>query len=185
MIVDFDDFGQHNHKLDLLQGLKEANSSFRCTLFAIPAQCPPEFLAQVPDWCEIAVHGADHGDPATDGGECKDWSYTQMVALIDEIEQEQRVGGRWVRGFKAPGWQISDGCFDALVDRGWWVADQPYNDDRRPLGLRVHRLGDFDHWHQHIQDVCGNGLAESFSTIVAAVRAAEVFHFVSEVARPW
>ena len=37
MIVDFDDFCEGDHQLDLLQTLREANPLFRCTLFAIPA----------------------------------------------------------------------------------------------------------------------------------------------------
>jgi hypothetical protein len=92
---------------------------------------------------------------------------------------------RFVCGFKAPGWQISDGCYHALLGADWWLADQPYNDHRRPPGLRVHRLGDGDHWHGHIQDVEGNGLAERFPELLERVRAAEGFQFVSEVVQQW
>lgn len=89
------------------------------------------------------------------------------------------------RGFKAPGWQVSTETLEALGDHGWWAADQPYNDDRRPVGLRVHRLGDGDHWHGHIQDVCGNGLQETWDALCARVREASHFEWVSEAAREW
>ena len=178
MVVDFDDFGVNNHRLDLLHELRQANPAFRCTLFAIPTECPADFLETVPDWCEVAVHGWKHGDPPTDGGECKDWSYERMESLITAIWEHYP---RFVSGFKAPGWQISDGCLQALRDHNWWVADQPYNDQRRPAGLRVHSLGDGDHWHGHIQNVCGNGIEETFDELRARVAAATFFQTVGEV----
>lgn len=182
MIVDFDDFSETNHRLDLLQELKRINPAFKCTLFAVPGQGSPGFWSEVPVWCELAVHGWMHPDPY----ECADWTYEQMA---------EAIYGRpefFVKGFKAPGWQISDGCYEALLDHGWWVADQPYNDHRRPVGLRVHLLSDTAssgtdpaHWHGHIQDVCGNGLKETWGRLTEAVANATSFEFVSEAATPW
>lgn len=175
MIVDFDDFCAGQHRLDLLAVLREANPSFRCTLFAIPALGTTSFWESVPDWCELAVHGFLHPTPR----ECEHWSAERMrEAIADKPE-------RFVEGFKAPGWQISDGCYEALTEADWWVADQHYNDGRRPAGLRVHCLDDGDHWHGHIQNVCGNGLEEKFPALLSRVRAAEEFQLVSEVVRPW
>jgi hypothetical protein len=145
-------------------------------LFAVPGLGSDEFWESVPDWCELAVHGWVHPDPY----ECAEWSYDRMMTLLDEP-----ILWWFTRGFKAPGWQISDGCYEALLERGWWVADQPYNDDRRPSGLRVHRLGDGDHWHGHIQNVCGNGLEETWDELVGRVREAESFELISEVVEPW
>jgi len=88
---------------------------------------------------------------------------------------------RFVRVWKSPGWQISDGTYQALLDHGFAVADQPYNDHRRPAGLKCHRLGDGDHWHGHIQDVCGNGLSETFAQLLPLVSAAKSFEWISEV----
>ena len=99
---------------------------------------------------------------------------------MEQLLDEPIVQKHFVQGFKAPGWQISDGCYEVLLDRGWWVADQPYNDHRRPEGLRVHRLGDGDHWHGHIQNVCGNGLEETFPTVLDLVKNADSFQFISE-----
>jgi len=178
VIIDFDDFWQNNHRLDLLERLHGANSSFRCTLFAIPGLGGPDgsFWSSVPDWCELAVHGWFHGEPAT---ECLSWDYWRMRDVIEWRPE------RFVRGFKAPGWQISDECYTALLDCGWWVADQPYNDARRPRGLRVHRLGDGEHWHGHIQNVCGNGIEERFDELLALVESTDQFSFVSETVHEW
>lgn len=175
MIVDFDDFHECNHRLDLLAVLREANPAFRCTLFAIPALGSASFWDSVPDWCELAVHGWGHSTPY----ECVGWSYDQMYRLMENRPHQ------FVKGFKAPGWQISDGCYSALSAGGWWLADQHYNDGRRPEGLRVHCLDDGDHWHGHIQNVCGNGIEERFPALLSAVRSAETFDLISEIVQPW
>lgn len=177
MIVDFDDFHETNHRLDLLEKLKEANPLFRCTLFTIPGKCREPFLDDVPNWCQIAVHGWSHPDSY----ECSEWTYEKMERVVnDHVVREY-----FCRGFKAPGWQISDDCYLALRDNGWWVADQPYNDKRRPLGIRVHRLGDGDHWHGHIQNVEGNGLEERFEELLARVEKASHFEWISEAVQRW
>lgn len=173
MIVDFDDFHETNHKLHLLHALKAVNAGFRCTLFAVPALGTETFWETVPGWCELAVHGWFHPDPH----ECQHWPAEQMDMVI------HAKPGRFVNGFKAPGWQISDGCYQSLLAHGWWLADQHYNDDRRPQGIAVHCEGDGDHWHGHIQDVCGNGVEERWDELVERVRGAASFELVSEAAR--
>lgn len=180
LIVDLDDFHEDNHRLDLLHELRQVNPAFRCTLFAVPGLGSDEFWASVPRWCELAVHGWLHPDPY----ECADWTAERMRQLIDEP-----IVRRWfTAGFKAPGWQISDGCYDALSnaatwDDPWWIADQHYNDHRRPRNLRHHCEGDGNHWHGHIQNVCGNGLEERWEELVDTVRAATHFRLISESSR--
>jgi peptidoglycan/xylan/chitin deacetylase (PgdA/CDA1 family) len=162
--------------MDLLEQLHGANPLFRMTAFAIPAKCPDSYIESLPDWIEVVPHGWQHGEPPI---ECKNWSYDEMATVIDEIENFSSE--RWQHGFKAPGWQISDDCYEALDDYGWWIADQPYNDERRPEGLRVHRLNDGDHVHTHIQDWGSNGLNESWDYLVGRVTMARSFELVSEV----
>ena len=69
MIFDWDDFSEHNNRLDLLQRLRFHNPAFRCTLFAVPGQGSDAFWESVPEWCELAVHGWDHPSPT----ECSNW----------------------------------------------------------------------------------------------------------------
>ena len=173
MVFDWDDFHEHNHKYERLWALKELRADFRCTMFAVPGLGSEEFWAAVPDWIELAVHGWMHPDPY----ECAVWSYGRMGALLDEPVVERF----FVEGFKAPGWQISDDCYQVLRDRGWWVADQHLEDHRRPAGLHAYFYED-GHWHGHIQDVCGNGLEETWAQVVDLVRHAPSFEFASEVA---
>ncbi len=182
LIFDVDDLYQGHDRMDLLLALKQANPLLKVTAFAVPALCPDEYVDGLPDWIAPIPHGFLHGDPPTDGGECRDWTEAEMEGLIEDIELSSP---RWQHGFKAPGWILSDACYRVLNRAGWWVADQAYNNPRRPAGLRVHLEGQGDHAHHHVQDVCGNGLQESYSTLVARVRAADGFAWVHEMVEPW
>lgn len=186
MVVDFDDLGidetEDRPFLDRLLHLKAIRPDFRCTVFAVPAGHPERYFAEpwtsLPDdlWIELAVHGWMHTTPM----ECHEWTADRMRTLIAEKPFA------FTTGFKAPGWQISDGCYEALAEADWWVADQPYNDDRRPPGLRTHLLNvGPDHWHGHVGNDCGNGLEETWDHVVSLVRDAPSFELVSEVVQPW
>ena len=93
--------------------------------------------------------------------------------------------GRFVEGWKSPGWQISDGTYQALRELGYWCADHPDNNERRPHWLRTHVHGTGDHVHTHCQNVCGNGLEEIFPYLLKRVTQATSFQWVSEVVEPW
>ena len=174
MTFDFDDFSETNHLLHRLEELKRANPLFRCTVFAVPGLGSDSFWASVPRWIELAVHGWTHPDPY----ECVHWDRGRMEQLL----AEPIVRKHFVNGFKAPGWQISDDCYQVLLDRGWWVADQHLEDNRRPPGLPTYFYEDGG-WHGHIQDVCGNGIEESWGRLVEAVKGCREFRFCSEAAQ--
>jgi hypothetical protein len=178
VLVDFDDFCEREHRLDLLYELREANPHFRVTLFAIPGRGSDEFWDAVPDWCELAVHGWMHPHPR----EAEHWTYEEAMRVFAARP------ARFVEGYKAPGWQVSDETYRAIGDLGWWIADHFENDGRRPEGLRAHVISraanvgaDPDHWHGHIGNVCGNGIEETFPTLLRRVQEAESFEFMSEV----
>jgi hypothetical protein len=182
VLVDFDDFCEDAHRLDLLQALHDANPAFRCTLFAIPGRGSASFWNDVPDWCELAVHGWMHPHSR----EAEHWNYLDAVKVL------ARKPPRFTNGFKAPGWQISHDTYRALEDFGWWIADHYDNDWRRPRGIRAHVISresaagvDPDHWHGHIGNVCGNGIEETFDVLLPRVVEAESFQFISEVVEPW
>jgi hypothetical protein len=182
MIVDFDDFHEHHHHLSLLQTLRDVNPLFRCTLFAIPALGTETFWDSVPEWCELAAHGYTHSDVY----EVADWS---REAALDVLLS---VPDRFVEGFKAPGWQISTGTYQALTELNWWVADHWDNDAQRPDGIMAHVITpaagagmDPNHWHGHIGNVCGNGIQETFPELLRRVREATSFELVSESVSAW
>jgi hypothetical protein len=167
---DWHDHHEHNSALNRLYELKEIRPDFKCTLFAVPALGSPDFWASHPDWVELAVHGWDHHSVY----ECADWRYAKM----DRLLAEPIIRLYFVEGFCAPGWQISDDCYRVLLDRGWWVADQHLEDGRRPAGLRTYFYED-GNWHGHVQNVCGNGLQETWGEVCEKVRNAPSFEFAS------
>lgn len=180
MIVDFDDFTEADNRLDLLEQLREANPAFRVTLFAIPALGTDEFWDSVPEWCELAMHGWAHPHPR----ESETWTYQQAGELLSAKPK------RFVKGFKAPGWQVSDGTYFALLDMDWWLADHWTNVERIPEGLRSHLIlpnyrADPHHWHGHIGNVCANGIEETFPELLQRVQRATAFEWISEAVVPW
>lgn len=195
IVFDSDDFGC-NHVLsdvcqshdcrDQLDKLHYANPNFKATLFAIPAEMTYEMM----EWCdlnrgwiELAVHGFYHRS----NYECEKWTYEDMDKYMAKVENNV-----FVKGFKAPGWQISDDCFRWLADHGWWVADQHYNNGRRPFELSayINKDGQFSTTngaeingiHTHTWNCVGNGIYELYDSLVEKMKDETDFKFVSEVA---
>lgn len=201
-VFEFDDMGA-NHEIsdmcqshdcrDVLLKLKEINPKFKVTLFAIPGEMTQELLewsAKNRDWVELAVHGVFHSS----NYECEKMSYDTFDRWMMGVEFRRMLNKYFVKGFRAPGWQISDDIYRWLSVNDWWVADQGYNDDRRPayLDAYVHYDGKFrvlpkvgnprdvDAHHGHVWNCVGNGIYEQFDYLADLVRNTEDFKFVSE-----
>lgn len=210
MIFDSDDFGvnhiisdmcQSHDCRDMLMLFKEANPNFKATLFAIPAEMTWELLkwCRVNDsWIELGVHGVFH----TSNYECEKMTYEEFRVYMKLLE-DKLILSYFVKGFKAPGWQISDDIYQWLLDHGWWVADQAYNNDRRPVDLPVYlnNNGSFGTMllettnygerkpyfhsvpaiHTHTWDCVGNGVYELKDQILEQIKGVKEFKFISEV----
>ncbi len=174
MTFDWDDAWDQHDALPRLQQLHALRPDFRCTLFAVPGRSTPEWCESLPPWIELAVHGWLHES----NYECAAWTREDMERCLDHPIVEDY----FVEGFKAPGWQISDACYEVLVDRDWFVADQHLEDGRRPSELRTYFYEDGG-WHGHIDNVCGNGIEETWEQVVGCVKGAEEFRWASEAAR--
>lgn len=212
MIFEWDDFGA-NHIIsdmcqthdcrDRLYELKAINPAFKATLFAVPGEMTPELLIwcnQNSNWIELAVHGLYH----TSNYECEHMSYREF----DEVMMHStltRTLGFYQMGFRAPGWQISTVIMEWLSDHGWWLADQGYNDDRRPktLNVYINRDNNFsilrpgntpnsriessvEAYHGHVWDVgekgnTPNGIYEDAQNVNELVASAKDFQFISEL----
>jgi hypothetical protein len=174
MIFDLDDLGYDHDCRDKLEELKKINPAFKVTLFTVPGKTTIEMLlwASSRDWVELGIHGWMHGD----NYECAKWSESECDVIL-----KIALMHRFVKVFKAPGWQISDGCYQACLKNDIIVADQPYNKDRRPKGLKVYEVGD-DSYHGHVWDCgCFNGIYEDWENIVSKVKEAKEFNFITEV----
>jgi len=158
---------------------------FKCTLFAIPNRCNPYILEEVAkhDWIELAVHGWQHDT----NYECAEMTKEEALELLDNVETA--YGDIFVKGFKAPGWQISDGVYEALLERGYWVADHIYNEDRRPKELPAYTLAHPWCIHGHTWDIQGvpldqqNGIRQMIEErgLLEKWTPETKFHFISEV----
>ena len=192
IVFDSDDFGC-NHEIsnmcqshdcrDVLEELHKINPAFKATLFAIPGEMTQELL----DWCvennnwvELAVHGFYH----TSNYECEKITYGELNDKM--IELGHITEPYFSKGFKAPGWQISDDVLKWLKDNGWWVADQAYNDNRRPEGLKKYIIGEdpeITSIHTHTWNCVGNGVYELYDQLVEQIKDETEFKFISEVVK--
>lgn len=171
-MFDWDDHCPSNDAMPWMLELKRINPAFKATLFSIPALGGAEFWQGHPDWIEVVPHGWLHPTPY----ECLYWTREQMQHYVND----PLVLSMGVKGYKAPGWQVNADIYDVLLENGWWVADQHLEDHRRPEGLPVYLYEDGDNWHGHVQNVVGNGLEETWDTVVDKVRRTTEFLFASE-----
>lgn len=201
LIWDSDDFGA-NHIIsdmcqthdcrDVLDKLHEANPKFKATLFTVPGETTLELLSWAAgnkDWIELAYHGFYH----TSNYECEKMSYKEFDTRMQAVQEY--FGNFFVKGFKAPGWQISDHIYGWLKDNGYWIADQSYNNDRRPKDLKayVNNNGifnvcyngatseDIPASHHHTWNTVNNGVYEQFDYILDLIKDVDEFKFVSEI----
>lgn len=196
LVIDMDDFGcnhviseqcQSHDCRDKLDQFHYANLNFKATLFAIPMEMTLELL----EWCkanegwvQLAVHGISHSS----NYECEKMSYEEFDGYMTNLKP--MLDDYFVKGFKAPGWQISDDIYKWLVDHGWWVADQSYNNNRRPEGLPayVNNSGLFSvnsvivgGKHYHTWDCVGNGVYELSDQILSDIKDVPEFKFIGEL----
>ena len=167
LVVDLDDFYDETDALDKLVAIKEKYPNFKITLFTIPGKISLPLLkkAKKLGFIQMAVHGYDHHD-----------NYEFSKPTEEEAMKLLFKRGNlsyYVKGFKAPGWQISVGAMKALSRMNFWVAVQ-YPDDRmngHPDGpyqpAVIDGLPYYSHnmppegyigIHGHIWDCCGNGI---------------------------
>jgi hypothetical protein len=175
-IVDLDDFCEPSNSLPLLDQLKRDLPGFVVTLFVVPGLSTPGWLREIctaRPWIEIVPHGWFHQTSR----ECQHWDRMETYAYLrylERFETELAAPGSPVelqRGFKAPGWQISDTTLEVLAKEGYWVADQPNNRHRRPRGLRVYELNHPSRIHGHIGHLGGYNPNE-LSLIAGLIRGA-------------
>lgn len=201
MIFEWDDFGcnhiisdqcQSHDCRDKLDELHTLNPNFKATLFAIPWEMTPELAKwchQNKNWIQVAVHGFGH----TSNYECEKMTYEEMdlgVKLVYKM-----FPTTFVNVFRAPGWQISDDCLRWLKDHDWIIADQDYNDERRPKYMKAyvnyngqfkvhHKIGtteDVEAYHGHTWDVGWNGIYEDFEKVKGLVIDTKEFKFITEL----
>lgn len=201
LVLDFDDMENKYDRngLNFLFYWKAKYPKFRVNMFAIPGRMTLEFVTFIKslDWIQLCVHGWKHDD----NFEVLRWDeYTANLYL----EKAEKMGFEKV--FKSPGWQITypqpynenpdstkpvnsnpQLIYNVLKERGYIVADQHYNKDKRPEGLKVYCSCHSLFVHGHIQDinvsdVSGrNGMRQIEEEHGVPWGKDSRFHFISEV----
>jgi peptidoglycan/xylan/chitin deacetylase (PgdA/CDA1 family) len=204
IVFDSDDFGCDHVISDQCQtrdcrkeldSLHYANPNFKATLFAVPHQMTyelAEWCKANNSWIEIALHGFSHSS----NYECAEMTTEEFEKNIENLQP--MIDDYFVKGFKAPGWQISDGVYEWLLDNDYWVADQAYNNVRRAklarsMGAYVNNNGNFVAWngsqdtdiysgvHTHTWNCMGNGIEETYHELEEKIKAETDFKFISEI----
>lgn len=184
IIFTLDDFKEDNHRLDLLQAIKEQSPGMKVTLFTEPAHCSYEWLKGIKekyDWVEFAIHGWEHDVYREQykrlyPNECEDWTYERTIKCLDDVEK--KFPGIFVKGFKAPGWQINDEVYRALEDRGYWVMNHYIH--HIPETGRFYTTNHLWEYNGHIQDTPYNGLENLYNNKNVFLPDSK-YYFVSEM----
>jgi len=180
IVVDLDDFTGSHRDCGRLISIKLKVPDFKVTLFTIPGRISQSRIRQVRasyPWIDLVPHGLMH----TTSRECERWSHSAMRACLQTFE-----GWPFTRGFKAPGWQLSDACFEVLHEAGYWLADQDYNRPRRPEGMRIYELDRPEKIHGHLGHLGGHNANELdyIAPRILELRDCE-FGFVKDFVTPW
>ncbi len=125
VIVDFDDWEDRydRNTMSELFYMKATYPKFKCTLFSIPGRISEQMVELIKplDWIQHAVHGWKHET----NFEVRDWDEYQCNLYLNKAE----AMGLFVKGFKAPGWEMSDTMRKVLLERDYWLAEHAKNDD--------------------------------------------------------
>lgn len=154
--LDFDDFGEKNHRLDWLWMLKEEFPKFKVNLFTIPGNCNVLFLDYIKtlDWIQLCVHGYNHANNENVSEKAlemlKDYGYSKI--------------------YRAPYWQLSNEMYERLKKLKYKIMLHP--DDPRQ-GIKFNwNIKDSPpplkilYGHGHVQNTQGNGIVESFENLM-------------------
>lgn len=131
VVLDLDDFApdRKSNALDWLFSLKSMNKNFKVTLFTILGRWDINLLKDIAhiDWIELAAHGFMHSS----NDESFNWTKKQWFDFLNIYEKT----GMFVKGFKAPNWEMSPLGYQVLKDMGWWVAVRKHQIKDVPAGM--------------------------------------------------
>lgn len=127
VIFELDDFCDELNCLPELIELKKEIPNLKVTLFTIPARTSEELLKEVTenygDWIQLAVHGYTHNKPETDQLGTHEFAFLNKDQATELLNKGYNPK-YYVKGFRAPGWQISEEAMEAVRDCGFWLASQ-------------------------------------------------------------
>ena len=115
VVVSLDDMWLGNDNWETFVDFQKKFPKFKATFFVNPGQgpCTDEFLKKINQpWTELAYHAENHS------GGFKNWTKEDAKKYLLKYYNEYG----FVKGFKAPGWKITQNIIDACKELDFWVA---------------------------------------------------------------
>lgn len=125
-------------------------------------------------WMEIAIHGLTHVD--REFADITPKAAVSRVKFAENFLKDTKIP--YVKIFKAPQWLISKESKAAIEKEGFKVVEDGYYNWNIKDNFPVEK--DNIIAHGHIQNVCNNGLEESFMRLLEIPSEYE-WKFISEV----
>jgi hypothetical protein len=181
LVVDVDDLCDLHDPFDTLLCLKEADTNFKVTMFAIPNRCSRSLLKKYEkehDWIRLGMHGWQHTL-----AECYSWNPREARDKI-----EHGVARGFDNAFRAPKWLITPIIYEVCGELGVPVADHVrHSIDPVPAGVSTYTYNKpnapFKALHYHTWDTCGNGIKGVSKDLARFLkRGGHDYQFVSESA---
>jgi hypothetical protein len=111
IIVSFDDIFQKNDKWEEFKKIKEEIPEFKVTLFVITRDDKEYWDTLKTDWTELVFHSYEHG------GEWLKWTVEEAEKWLKYYHE---LG--FAKGFKAPGWHMTENICKAINNLDFWVC---------------------------------------------------------------
>ncbi len=173
-IVSFDDLHENNNQWQLFLDLKKKLPALKVTFFVITGKESDEFLNKIKqDWTELVFHSYEHN------GEWLKWSKDEAKEWLLYFQKHG-----FARGFKAPGWKMTQNIADAINELDFWGCvcnNWEFGIKKKWItqkqGLTI--TSEYIEMYGHIQDV---DFKNKLDAIYESCRNREVdFKFMSEM----
>ncbi len=111
IIVSFDDIYKNHDRWEEFKKIKEEIPEFKVTLFVITRDDKEYWDSLKTDWTELVFHSYEHS------GEWLNWS-------VEEAEKQLKYYNElgFAKGFKAPGWHMTENICKAINNLDFWVC---------------------------------------------------------------
>lgn len=179
VVFELDDQCPEKDAMPYLLKLKERFPELKVTLFCVPAWGSKEYFQSLKekygDWVELAVHGWSHDTEHGNATECNHWTREEAHKFLQMTEDY----GCFVKGFRAPGWQLNRETVEVLAERGYWLADHWLAEQFLDIKLPRYTTNNLMEVHGHTWSCNMNGI-EELATSKCNFGENTSFHFVSE-----
>jgi hypothetical protein len=113
IVVSYDDLWEGNDNWDAFVEFQKKIPNFKATFFVNPGQCSEAFLRKIDQpWSELAYHCENHS------GGFKNWTKEEAIQHLMKYHKNYN----FVKGFKAPGWKITQNLIEACKELDFWVS---------------------------------------------------------------